>query len=292
MRDEREWMDWLREYRVAVTKTHRRERKEKIPFCFALFFGFVIFFIGSVGQRVRQIGLMGRGVFFFSFFSWFRSFFFCRFRLSDNPFPFAEHIWRLVKNSGGNDRACVIKINKKKSLSFLPFILLSDGYIQICLLSIHPLPLYWNILLRPLIRMMMMLILDRDLFDGNKPNNALDGECVQQMGCCLCRGAFRRILWPWEIQWADEREEKEEKNGRRGIGIDRKNKLSHKSPNLFFWSIYLCSLTSLLGTQQHDAFISNRLIQQQQQQQQQKGAWPATLYRDESQNPSDELHSE
>jgi hypothetical protein len=68
--------------------------------------------------------------------------------------------------------------------------------------------------------------------------------------------------------------------------------LSHKSPNLFFWSIYLCSLTSLLGTQQHDAFISNRLIQQQQQQQQQKGAWPATLYRDESQNPSDELHSE
>ena len=103
MRDEREWMDWLREYRVAVTKrTAGKEKKNTILFRFV--FCFVSFFIGSVGQRVRQIGLMGRGVIFLFFFSWFRCAFFCWFRLS-NPIQSISFC--------GTHR--VIEINKKIS---------------------------------------------------------------------------------------------------------------------------------------------------------------------------------
>ncbi len=56
-------------------------RKEKKTFCFVLF----LYRIGR-SERVRQICLMDAGSLFFS------SLFLCRFRQSNNPFPFAEHI--------------------------------------------------------------------------------------------------------------------------------------------------------------------------------------------------------
>lgn len=64
--------------------TARKERKKEkhfVSFCF---------FIGSVGRREGPSNLFdGRGV---SFFFSFPGFLLFRFRQSDNPFPFAEHI--------------------------------------------------------------------------------------------------------------------------------------------------------------------------------------------------------
>lgn len=102
---------------MAVTKTHRKEKERKKN----ILFRFVSLSDRSVGERVRQISLMDAGSLFFLLFSWFfftvsipavgQSISFCGTHLTIGK--------KRKKNRGGNDRACIIKINIATYLFFL-----------------------------------------------------------------------------------------------------------------------------------------------------------------------------